>query len=751
MIELQKIALKNIVVHKNTSLDISKEGIYVIRGDNGAGKSLFFSCIPNVFDGCPPLLKKKDAKVIHGDDSAIGIKYRYNNKQYRVVQASRKGSLSYKIEEDGKELDPRTISIAKECLEKVFPISTAQYYNLVHLMAYRPSVLLYGSGTQRKEFFEELFHMDINEAIAEKIKEEYNSLKRLNDEKDLLEEQLKELTFIDNIEELEKQYENLNTQYKTYKESYDSYANQIQISASLKTYISQIQTKYSFEEIEENIPQVESKISKLETSLQDMKVNQNLWKRNQENIKRKQELEAELETYKEITKDSNSIKEEYNTLKGEAENLKEKLLQARSNNELYNKFIELKNKVGEIVKEQSYEDYLTKITKAESKVEETEKILRKLQNLIGVAKCPTCQQELNKEDLDNLINSCNENIKEQNKCLENKEDCLSFIKLRDKNLSLIEEETLAQKIEEIKGKLQTLKEDHEKARQKENLEYQLSIFPEILEIEKPEDSAIQETEDKIEKGKTFLLKLKSDLKVKKEIQKLEQKNADLVNEGDAQAEMEKLSTLMENINEERMALHSKINIGKSQNLAYKEKEERIKGITGKLEKMPIYEALTKAYGAKGIRVDQIKYLADMFCNNLNKYASLVFNKEIKFHVNVDSTNFNILAERNGGMISDVCTLSGAESRFFCLLCAISLLPFIPEKYRTDFIILDEMEAGVKTKNRKFLTQGFFKALHEIVPKVIIVTPVDREEYYIEADKEYYIKLENNVSVMEEIK
>ena len=122
MIEFEKIALKNIVVHKNSSFEF-KDGISVVRGTNGAGKSLIFNSLANLFFSAPPLLKKKDAKILHDEDSAIGAKYKFSDKEYRVVQECKKSSLSYKIEENGVNLEPRTISIAKDILERSFPIS----------------------------------------------------------------------------------------------------------------------------------------------------------------------------------------------------------------------------------------------------------------------------------------------------------------------------------------------------------------------------------------------------------------------------------------------------------------------------------------------------------------------------------------------------------------------------------------------------------------------------------------------------
>ena len=92
MIELEKVALKNIVVHKDTTFEV-EPGITCIRGQNGSGKSLLFSSIPNIVDGCPPLAKKKDAKVLHNESSGIAIKYRNDGVEYSLKQVSKNNSL----------------------------------------------------------------------------------------------------------------------------------------------------------------------------------------------------------------------------------------------------------------------------------------------------------------------------------------------------------------------------------------------------------------------------------------------------------------------------------------------------------------------------------------------------------------------------------------------------------------------------------------------------------------------------------
>lgn len=749
MIELEKIALKNIVVHKNSNIEI-QPGFTTIRGDNGAGKSLLFNCIPNVFDGAVPLAKKKDAKAIHtASESAIGVKYKYNGKQYRVIQKNKKGSLSYDIEEDGTQLQPRTLSMAKEILEKIFPISTAQYYTLVHLTTYRPHILLSGTGPQRKEFFEELFHLNISDFILEKAKEKLNELKRLKDEKDILKSQLEEMTFVENIFELEEKYKKATDKYNELNKQYVEFTNNIQKLTSIETYKKQLYSKFSYEELEQKISEYKEKLTKLENLIQKLLVEQDLYNKNQDLIQKKSDLEKQLKDLSQLDGVSEQIKESYQKEKQNLQNLQNELLEIEQTNSEFETLQKLESNINQKYKEMSFEKYLGYIGKVESSISEKENIIAGLEKLDGEKICPLCQQVLNEDSLKSLISSLNNDILYLGMEVQEKEKTIQWFKLKNKNLKPVDVEAFKGNIESVKETLRSLKLKYEKLTLKESLELQLKSLPEVSDLEEPNLDKISELKEKLNIGKEKLKKLESDLRIQNELKKIS--DIENLNLDELNSTINELGPKIEKLNTIRMELNSKIQLGTSQNDIYIKKEDRIKEIDVSLKDLPVYEALTKAYGAKGIRVDQIKYLADAFCDNLNKFTPLVFNKQVKFSVNVDSTNFNILAERNGGLTADVSTFSGAESRCFCLLCLLALLPFVPEQYRTDFVILDEMEAGIQESGRQLLTQGFFKALNSIVPKIIIITPMSTQEYYIESTKEYYLRLKNNITQIEELK
>ena len=138
------------------------------------------------------------------------------------------------------------------------------------------------------------------------------------------------------------------------------------------------------------------------------------------------------------------------------------------------------------------------------------------------------------------------------------------------------------------------------------------------------------------------------------------------------------------------------------------------------------EALVDAYGQKGLKLLVMQNISKKIEQNLNKYAHLLFPEAFTFNIVVDSNVFDIFATRSDKRVSDIRFLSGAESRAFSLLWAISILPLIPASRRSNMIILDEFEAGLDEVTRNLLINDFLPALNEIVPHIVFITP-----YYYE--------------------
>ena len=166
MINIDRIILKNVVTYKDQPFTF-KEGLSLVRGENRAGKSLLFSSLANLLYFSHPLSDKKDVKTLHAnrdskkDSSSIELEMNSSDLNYVLTQKSVKDSVVYQIQENGIDLDSRTIVLSKQVVENIFSQPEDIFFTSTYLTSYRNHPLLHGSTSQRYDFFEKLFNFDL--------------------------------------------------------------------------------------------------------------------------------------------------------------------------------------------------------------------------------------------------------------------------------------------------------------------------------------------------------------------------------------------------------------------------------------------------------------------------------------------------------------------------------------------------------------------------------------------------------------
>lgn len=156
------------------------------------------------------------------------------------------------------------------------------------------------------------------------------------------------------------------------------------------------------------------------------------------------------------------------------------------------------------------------------------------------------------------------------------------------------------------------------------------------------------------------------------------------------------------------------------------------------KKIELVNKIINVFHPKGFRLEKIKYFTKVFESTLNKFAPYVFIEPFQFAVNVEKRDLQIIATRSNKS-SDVRYLSGSESRCFQLLCLISILALLPQNKRTNICILDEMDAGCDEITTKMFYESFLPELRNIVPSIIVITPLKDSGFYINEDRSYMIK------------
>jgi DNA repair exonuclease SbcCD ATPase subunit len=161
--------------------------------------------------------------------------------------------------------------------------------------------------------------------------------------------------------------------------------------------------------------------------------------------------------------------------------------------------------------------------------------------------------------------------------------------------------------------------------------------------------------------------------------------------------------------------------------------------------LSILSVLKDAYGPKGLLTHTIQSLVAKFIDNLNGIAGEFFRVPFKFDHSLKGRELQILAERNGGAITDVRQLSGFEGRTFALASVASLLPLFTSSRKTNLLILDEMETCLSQPNREILATSLIPKMAQIVPSIFLVTATGPSEFYVPESREYAVVKKKNIS------
>jgi hypothetical protein len=161
----------------------------------------------------------------------------------------------------------------------------------------------------------------------------------------------------------------------------------------------------------------------------------------------------------------------------------------------------------------------------------------------------------------------------------------------------------------------------------------------------------------------------------------------------------------------------------------------------------VLEALSKAYSNRGIRLLQIEALAEAYVGVMNQHKSSLYAKPVKFIANIEPGKFDIIADR--GTVGDVRSFSGAESRQFLGLSALSLIALMPSNLRSNILVLDELEAGLSSVNRKKFCNDFVPLLQQYVNNLVIITPHMNDDFFIPNAVEQVLVKENGVTTWKE--
>lgn len=420
---------------------LGENGIFLITGDTGAGKTSIFDAISFAIFG-EVSGSNRPIQSIRSDfadinlDTYVELEFIHKNKKYKILRnpayekPKKKGEGFTKKSADASlEYDDIVVSGIKNVdikIEEILGINAKQFKQISMLAQGEFLKILFAESKERTEIFRKIFDTNIYNSIARKLKEKL----KIN------EDELKELknSFITNTANIlweKEKYINL-----------DSKINEIDIDNVLKELEQELkENKKENSKIEEEITKQEREIKVIE-----------------ENISKQEELNLKIENYKQLLTKQN----EYKKQEEEIEKLKNKIAQNQ--------------KIREIIKPKA-----DKVNNEKEIIKKLEKDLDTIKRNIQIGNAKEKEHEKKVE----IVNKIGEKYKEYNNYLEIKKELLEKANII-KNIENLEitKNNYLKEYEQLEKEYKIINNEYLE-KESEFFKEQVGIIAEKLEENKP--------------------------------------------------------------------------------------------------------------------------------------------------------------------------------------------------------------------------------------------------------------------------
>lgn len=731
----KELAVKNYGNIKSAKIDLDYTGLTFIFGrnkdggpnaTNGAGKSQFWSAIPEIAYGNPPT-----GKDGHKHKSAkIRLKFQAGENEIAFVKDfNAKGGKKFTVLKNGEDVNARTLDYAETKLQQYIGKTEEDFYTQVYVDSLKIHPLIIGSAAQRQDFFVRRFNLEnvdnVRKLLLKELAEVQKNVATYREVQSMFEEAKERLTTtaeereqIDaDIKSLTKERDSLLERASKLQDLRDLIAFGENNKALIERF-SKVSTVESFEEDRAKFKSLRKMLK------QDIEVAQE-WKSYKKALRKYKDALAEIQP--KLTKlvgdaDPKIVKEKaakYVDLNAE---LKQKKAAAQ----------ELENDIQEVpsVKTPKYEDseeIRRKIDKLTEELEHTHEFKN--------GKCPTCGSTVKgrpsseiKEELDKW--------KARSVVLK---AYLEADEIASRNKEVMQKlSALKAEIEELEPKVKKYKAYHEAL----DLLDDIPSKPEKPEGEEQDADELDEKLEKVTKKLAILDSAEDIIPMLRKYQKLTDEQREKAKSADKVGQ--KLTDLNTQLTNLEVTRNQQAEIVKQ----LEQLRGRGKTLKRSVDDEVILKTLVNAYSTKGLKKFMIQRYAALLEQQVNKFARFTFSEDFSFEFKYDKRLEVLVHRRYGKKVktTDVKRLSGAEKRMFTLLLVIATYTLTPQKQRSNVLILDEMEANMGPE----AIQNFLKALpvlNKIVPHIVVITP--KPELHVDGARSFTAVKKNGVTTLVE--
>lgn len=745
MYSLEKLTVKNWHLYRNAEFEF-KSGISLVAGENAVGKSLMFAAIPTMLS----LIHDKDDFERAPKGSSLTLNY-HKDETPIVYNLTSQSSTKYNIGVGNIDMHPHKQKDAKHVLRQNWTIPQALFRTTVFLRGKEEHPLSTGTSGSRSTWLQDALDLTaVYDAYKAEIDERIQSLGQKSHKISILQEEREKIASrIPDSKIGKKQYEKAQKLLKKYSKALSTLPTERQELSSLIDIIEKIL----------ELPELDKSMDYYEKKLDKYRIERAKLTKLANNI---DAIQADLDHNLSISNKMKKIWQKYegsdnqiklkkwkaiNSAKKQIEKQKTQIRDFTEQKHEYDAQATWRKEVEKLAREmiwgmssKSLKEAMSLQAKYTHQYHEVEDKLESLSSIKGRKDCPTCGNVLTKSHLKKelkTLNSLKDSLPEEIRKI--KKEVRYWELMQDERVkepkkpdfSYNEHKALVQLIEDhdlyqnLKAKLRkvesipvknidkSLQELDKKVKRFEKLRHasvNLIALTNMLPIEM-QDFTMAKKASWIEGAKERIQEIRSDLLHASQIT---DKYQSIVVEFETQKKLtsQHRSTLS------RM-------------------DDEIASLKKEVKDLEAYKALAVAFGNSGVRLFQLRESAAVLATKLTELSALFFDSTYHFNIEVAPHKLNVTVERNG-LIGSLRTLSGAETRCWNLLCAMALLRVLPSHQRCDTMMLDEIEANMSEKSRSRYVRDVLPELMEIVPKLVVITPLVNGELPIKPDYDYRV-------------
>lgn len=760
MIEVESASLENVAFFKKAKVVLNKNPLTFIRGlnldsdpasptGNGAGKSVLFSIVPTVAFATPPTSRKKKAKkeVLRKSSKMCMTLKSHDGARYEIEQTVSK----YKISKDGVDTLIRTTPLAEAAIrETIFPLSEIEFYSHCYVSTLKPYLMHFDTDSNRLEHLTSIFRLDDYAMMQKHFATKLSGVKDNEVRLSLL--LMKQAALAEKLKKVlkkvsDKKLARYRKEHKTLEVKITDLVGRE--FAAMKTQ----QVLITLGTIEVDLDELRSKYASKKPPKEFL-----AWLREQKSLVKAEGEYAKLKKqYKQTVK---SIQDKIDEIKLPKRSSKELREEFSKNEKLLGKLqpiiddLEDKERAWKTANKKvaaleedgkEYADELEDVNVKDDFASEIEglKISLRLQKLLNHDhldgnKCPTCMSEVDLENIRKVVQKAKKKLPALERKLEiqrhlidlkaaqkaQREVKFDSAKLGETRLSVTGLEEIN---EDLTKGIRVWKRITELKEQLDDVE-----APRAPKVASSTELSYKELDAQIDMCNAILAHVNAKAKLLENNEAL----SDCRSAAAVRVRSKEVGEALDKISAELLGLRTRsgdlsryiekyTNFNTERDLYAKELAEleaEIAQIKPELEDKRVLETLVKAYSPKGLKTYAANLICSLIQSNLNLYRPLIFAEPFTFTAEATSTGLSIKVDRGrGSEISDVRSLSGAESDCFCLLFLLSLLPLIPDARRVSMVTLDEPTAHCDEATRRLFIESYLPALCEVVPHVYVIT------------------------------